>query len=71
MKQVYSDIAEKYGVDVKTYGNVSNDVYLEDVENGRTDVVINDYYLQKLAIDALPDLDVKIHPDLKFYPTSQ
>lgn len=68
---VYSDIAEKYGAEVKTYGNVSNDVYLQDVEKGRTDVVINDYYLQKLAIEALPELDVEIHPDLKFHPTDQ
>lgn len=68
---VYSEIAEKFGADVKTYGNVTNDIYLKDVENGRTDVVINDYYLQLLALDALPDLDVTIQPDLKFHPTDQ
>lgn len=68
---VYSEIAKKFGAEVKTYGNVTNDIYLEDVENGRTDVVINDYYLQLLALDALPDLDVTIHPDLKFHPTDQ
>lgn len=68
---VYSEIAEKFGAEVKTYGNVTNDIYLKDVENGRTDMVINDYYLQLLAIDALPELDVTIHPDLKFHPTDQ
>src|SRR5699024_1690876 len=68
---VYSEIAEKFGAEVKTYGNVTNDIYLRDVENGRTDVVINDYYLQLLALDALPDLDVTIHPDLKFHATDQ
>lgn len=68
---VYSEIAEKFGAEVKTYGNVTNDIYLKDVQNGRTDTVINDYYLQLLALDALPDLDVTIHPDLKFHPTDQ
>lgn len=68
---VYSDIARKFGAEVKTYGNVTNDIYLRDVDNGRTDVVINDYYLQSLALEAFPDLDITIHPDLKFYPTTQ
>lgn len=68
---VYSDIARKYGAEVKTYGNVTNDVYLRDVANGRTDVVINDYYLQLLALEAFPDLDISIQPDLKFYPNTQ
>src|SRR5699024_2943283 len=66
---VYSDIAKKFGAEVKTYGNVTNDVYLRDVEKGRTDVIINDYYLQLLALKALPDLDVTIQPNLKFHPT--
>ena len=68
---VYSDIARRFDAEVKTYGNVTNDVYLRDVENGRTDVVINDYYLQLLALKALPDLDVTIQPDLKFYQSNQ
>ncbi|WP_077325588.1 transporter substrate-binding domain-containing protein [Virgibacillus siamensis] len=67
---VYSDIARKFGATVKTYGNATNDVYLRDVANGRTDVIINDYYLQKLALSAFPELDIKIHPDLKFHPTT-
>lgn len=53
---VYSDIARKYGAEVITYGNVTNDAYLRDVHNGRTDVVINDYYLQALAIQDFQNL---------------
>ncbi|WP_205093095.1 transporter substrate-binding domain-containing protein [Thalassobacillus pellis] len=66
---VFSEIARHFGAEVKTYGNVTNDVYLRDVENGRTDVIINDYYLQTLALKALPEIDVTLHPDLKFHPT--
>ncbi|AKG05123.1 amino acid ABC transporter substrate-binding protein [Salimicrobium jeotgali] len=62
----HSQLAEELGAELKTYNNVTNDVYLRDVENGRTDFIINDYYLQKLATEALPDIDVKIHPDIKF-----
>ncbi|CQR45979.1 putative ABC transporter extracellular-binding protein YckB precursor [Paraliobacillus sp. PM-2] len=65
---VYSDIARKYGAEVVTYGNATNDVYLRDVDNGRTDVVINDYYLQSLALKAFPEMDIKLHPDLRFHP---
>jgi len=68
---VYSEIAEKYGAEVITYGNVTNDAYLRDINNGRTDLVINDYYLQSLALEAFPDLDIELHPDLKFHPTTQ
>ncbi|MGI8314831.1 transporter substrate-binding domain-containing protein [Halobacillus mangrovi] len=67
---VFSKIAEHFGAETKTYGNVTNDVYLRDVENGNTDFIINDYYLQSLALKALPDIDVKLHPDLKFHPTN-
>ncbi|SIS77679.1 transporter substrate-binding domain-containing protein [Salimicrobium salexigens] len=62
----HSQLAEELGAELKTYNNVTNDVYLRDVENGRTDFIINDYYLQKLATEALPDINVKIHPDIKF-----
>ncbi|EKE32033.1 amino acid ABC transporter extracellular binding protein [Salimicrobium jeotgali] len=68
---VYSDIAEKFGAELKTYGNVTNDVYLRDVDVGRTDVIINDYYLQRLALESLPQLDVTMHPDLKFHTNNQ
>ncbi|WP_347861356.1 transporter substrate-binding domain-containing protein [Salimicrobium sp. PL1-032A] len=62
----HSQLAEELGAELKTYNNVTNDVYLRDVENNRTDFIINDYYLQKLAVEALPDIDVQIHPDIKF-----
>ncbi|MBB6454749.1 cystine transport system substrate-binding protein [Salirhabdus euzebyi] len=68
---VFSDIARHYGAEVVTYGNATNDVYLRDVENGRTDTVINDYYLQTLALQAFPDLEIVIHPDLKFHQSEQ
>ena len=66
---VFSKIAEHFGAKTKTYGNVTNDVYLRDVENGRTDFIINDYYLQTLALKAMPDIKVQLHPDLKFHQT--
>ncbi|WP_281659573.1 transporter substrate-binding domain-containing protein [Halobacillus sp. Cin3] len=67
---VFSQIAEHFGAETKTYGNVTNDVYLRDVENGNTDFIINDYYLQSLALKALTDIEVQLHPDLKFHPTN-
>ncbi|REJ08102.1 transporter substrate-binding domain-containing protein [Halobacillus trueperi] len=67
---VFSQIAEHFGAETKTYGNVTNDVYLRDVENGNTDFIINDYYLQSLALKALPNIEVQLHPDLKFHPTN-
>ncbi|MBH0231217.1 transporter substrate-binding domain-containing protein [Halobacillus yeomjeoni] len=67
---VFSQIAEHFGAETKTYGNVTNDVYLRDVENGRTDFIINDYYLQSLALKAMPDIEVQLHPDLQFHPTN-
>lgn len=67
---VYSDIAREFGAEVVTYGNVTNDAYLRDVENDRTDLVINDYYLQSLALTAFSDLNIELHPDLKFHPTT-
>ncbi len=68
---VYSQIAEHFGAEVVTYGNAPNEAYLRDVHNGRTDVVINDYYLQKFGIAEFPDFDIHQHPELKFNPTEQ
>jgi len=56
----YMKFAEKMGAIPVTYDNATNDQYLTDVANGRTDVIINDYYLQKMSIAALPDIPVKI-----------
>lgn len=68
---VYSQIAEHYGAEVVTYGNAPNEAYLSDVNNGRTDLVMNDYYLTKFGVAAFPEFDIHLHPTLKFYPTEQ
>ncbi|GIN87744.1 putative ABC transporter extracellular-binding protein YckB [Heyndrickxia sporothermodurans] len=62
----YMKIARKYGAKEVTYDNATNEQYLRDVAAGRTDIIINDYYLQKLALTAFPKLNITIHPDLKF-----
>lgn len=59
-----------YGAELVTYDNATNDQYLTDVSNGRTDVIINDYYLQKMSVAALPKLKVKILDGLYFNPTT-
>ncbi|MHC5373238.1 transporter substrate-binding domain-containing protein [Enterococcus sp. LJL120] len=62
----YMRIAEAYGAELVTYDNATNDQYLTDVANGRTDVILNDYYLQKMSVAALPDIPVKILEDVYF-----
>lgn len=62
----YMKIAEKYGAKLITYDNATNDQYLTDVANGRTDVILNDYYLQKMSVEALPDIPVKILENVYF-----
>lgn len=64
----YMRLAESYGAELVTYDNATNDQYLTDVANGRTDVILNDYYLQKMAVAALPDIPVKILEDIYFNP---
>lgn len=66
---IYSQIAEQFGAEVVTYGNAPNEAYLRDVDNGRTDVVINDYYLSKFGVAAFPDFDIHQHPTLRFHLT--
>lgn len=68
---IYSQIAEHFGAEVITYGNAPNEAYLRDVNNGRTDVIINDYYLQKFGIAEFPEFDIHLHPELQFNPTEQ
>lgn len=63
-------IAEKYGATLVTYDNATNDQYLTDVANGRTDVILNDYYLQKMSVGALPDIPVKILENVYFNATT-
>lgn len=64
----YMRLSESYGAELVTYDNATNDQYLTDVANGRTDVILNDYYLQKMAVAALPDIPVKILEDVYFNP---
>ena len=45
-----SDNSGIYSWELVIYDNVTNDVYMSDLVNGRTDVIINDYYLQKIAV---------------------
>lgn len=68
---VFSDIARHFDAEVVTYGNAPNEAYLRDVHEGRTDVIINDYYLSKFGVAAFPEFDIHLHPDLKFHPTEQ
>ncbi|MGQ9010391.1 transporter substrate-binding domain-containing protein [Bacillus stercoris] len=68
---VYMDVARKYGAKEVIYDNATNEQYLKDVANGRTDVILNDYYLQTLALAAFPDLNITIHPDIKYMPNKQ
>lgn len=68
---VYSQIAEHFGAEVVTYGNAPNEAYLRDVHEGRTDVIVNDYYLSSFGVAAFPEFDIHLHPDLKFHPTEQ
>ena len=53
------------------YDNVTNDVYMQDLVNGRTDVIVNDYYLQKMAVAAIKDkYPVKINDGIYSNPYS-
>jgi len=63
---VYMEIARKYGAEEVVYDNATNELYLRDVAAGRTDLIINDYYLQKQALEYFRDLNITIHPNLKF-----
>ncbi|MDN6664392.1 MAG: transporter substrate-binding domain-containing protein [Tetragenococcus koreensis] len=62
----YMRAAEQYGAELVTYDNATNEQYLTDVANGRTDTVVNDYYLQKMTTEALTDIPVKILDDVYF-----
>ena len=62
----YQRLAKQLDAKTVNYNNVSNDVYLRDVKNGRTDFIMNDYYLQKLALKAVPNNDLKIKKNMYF-----
>lgn len=65
---VFMDVARQYGAEEVIYDNASNDQYLRDVSTGRTDVILNDYYLQTLALAFFPEFDITIHPDIAYNP---
>lgn len=65
----YMKVAKKYGAELVIYDNVTNDVYLQDVANGRTDVILNDFYLQSMASKALPEIPVKVLKDVYYNPS--
>lgn len=66
----YQRLAKKLGAKTVNYDNVSNDVYLKDVKKGKTDVILNDYYLQKLALAAVPNNGLKIISNM-YYLTKE
>lgn len=66
----YMKIAKKMGAELVIYDNVTNDVYMNDIVNKRTDVIINDYYLQSMALTAFSDKPIKILEDVYFNPTN-
>lgn len=63
---IYMEIARDYGAEEVTYDNATNEVYLPDVSIGRTDVILNDYYLSTFGVAAFPELTITIHPDIKY-----
>lgn len=64
----YMKVARHFGAEEVIYDNATNDQYLWDIANGRTDVVLNDYYGQVMATDALPEIPVKVH-DVFYNPS--
>ncbi|WP_437342368.1 transporter substrate-binding domain-containing protein [Jeotgalibacillus marinus] len=66
---IYMDLAREYGAEEVIYDNATNELYLRDVAVGNTDVILNDYFLQTIALEAFPELEITIHPDLKYVPS--
>ena len=66
---IYMEIARDHGAEEVTYDNATNEVYLRDVSIGRTDVILNDYYLSTFGVAAFPELNITIHPDIKYAPS--
>lgn len=60
------EIARDYGAEEVTYNNVSKEVYLRDLSIGWTAVILNDYYLSAFGVAAFLELNITIHPDIKY-----
>lgn len=56
----FMQLAEFIGAKPIYYDNATNDQYLLDLANGRTDVILNDYYLQKMAVENFPDYPIEM-----------
>lgn len=67
----YMDVAREHGAEEVIYDNATNDQYLRDVSTGRTDIILNDYYTQRLAVAAFPEFDITVHPSIKYNPSNQ
>ncbi len=65
----FMKLAKEKGAEEVIYDNATNEQYLRDVDNGRTDVILNDVYLQRLALAAFPELDLTIHPNIQYMPS--
>lgn len=65
----YMKVAEHFGAELVVYDNATNDQFLWDVANGRTDTVLNDYYGQTMALKALPEIPVKVLEDVFYNPS--
>ncbi|WP_166000039.1 transporter substrate-binding domain-containing protein [Bacillus sp. Cs-700] len=65
----FMKLAKEKGAEEVIYDNATNEQYLRDVDNGRTDVILNDVYLQRLALAAFPELNLTIHPDIQYMPS--
>lgn len=68
---IYMEVAREHGAEEVIYDNATNEQYLRDVATGRTDIILNDYYLQTLALAAFSELNITIHPDIEYYPNNQ
>lgn len=67
----YMEVAREHGAEEIIYDNATNDQYLRDVSTGRTDIILNDFYTQRLAVAAFPEFDITVHPDIKYNPSNQ
>lgn len=65
----YMKVAEKYGAELVSYDNATNEQYLSDVANGRTDVIVNDYYVSQMAVHKLTNIPVKVLENVYFNPS--
>lgn len=66
---IYMQISEKFGAEPVVYDNATNDVFFRDVASGRTDVILNDFYVSNTAVNKFKDLGVEMS-DIYYNPTS-